>query len=87
MTSVAIPATDELTERHPIDLPVGEDLTTLSVRELIGRLAVGEAVLRERADGATAGPIVREQARVVRELRRRRARGQHPSSRRAGPGV
>jgi hypothetical protein len=53
---------------------ISADLTTLSVRELIAELAATEAALRMRPFDATLGPVVRQQALVVRELRRRRRR-------------
>jgi hypothetical protein len=50
------------------------DLSMLSVRELIAGLAETEAALRLHPFDATLGPVVRQQALIVRELRRRRRR-------------
>jgi hypothetical protein len=50
------------------------DLTTMSVRELIAELAATEAALRMHPFDASLGPVVRRQALIVRELRRRRRR-------------
>ena len=58
----------------------GDDLGTLSGRELIAELAATEETLRSLPSTTTVGAIVRQQALIVSELRRR-------ARRRAAPGT
>lgn len=48
------------------------DLAAQSVRELVAELARTEAMLRTSPEGRELGAVARQQALIVRELRRRR---------------
>ena len=50
------------------------DITILSVRELIAQLGVLEERARECTTAAVLDVVLRQQAVIVRELRRRRGR-------------